>query len=99
MPISSLIGTVDSFCVAIGLAGVSASGTSAVGMSGIISVVQTGSAPTPITVETLIPLGLFFAGLAITSTIVWKAAAHKTKSDQQISNLSKRVEELERKAR
>ena len=46
--------------------------------------------------STLIPLGLFLAGLAMTTTVVWKAASQKAATDMKLKELIDRVERLER---
>ena len=69
---------------------VSSAGTSAVGLAGVMN---TGG---PVLSEgTLIPFGLFLAGLAFTSTLVWKVASHKAATEMKIKELEKKVEKLE----
>ena len=43
----------------------------------------------------MIPFGLFLAGLAFTSTLVWKVASHKAATEMKIKELEKKVEKLE----
>ncbi len=73
--------------------GVSSSGTSAVGLAGVISPTNTLSE------TTLIPLGLFLAGLAMTTTVVWKVASHNAKTDAKMTDLIRRIEQLEEAAK
>ena len=69
--------------------GVSSSGTTAIGFAtlGISDKLST---------ETWIPLGLFLGGIAMTATLVWKVAAHKTQTDAKIDALEKKVKWLEK---
>ena len=48
---------------------------------------------------TLIPFGLFLAGLAFTSTLIWKVASHKAATEMKLKELEKKVERLERSNR
>ena len=74
--------------------GVASSGTTAVGLAGVMDV----SSPrgNVINESTLIPLGLFLAGLTMTTTLVWKAASQKAATDMKLKELIDRVDRLER---
>ena len=74
--------------------GVASSGTTAVGLAGVMDVSSPGG--NVINESTLIPLGLFLAGLAMTTTVVWKAASQKVATDMKLKELIDRVERLER---
>jgi len=69
--------------------GVSSSGTTAIGFATL------GSGEI-LSTETWIPLGLFLGGIAMTATLVWKVAAHKTQTDSKIDALEKKVRWLEK---
>tara|TARA_R100001129_G_scaffold132469_1_gene93933 strand:+ start:501 stop:770 length:270 start_codon:yes stop_codon:yes gene_type:complete len=69
---------------------VSSAGTSAIGLAGVMN---TGGSV--LSEGTLIPFGLFLAGLAFTSTLVWKVASHKAATEMKIKELEKKVEKLE----
>ena len=68
------------------------SGTTAVGLAGVM---DTGE-NTVLSESTLIPFGLFLAGLAMTTTVVWKVATHKAATDGKLKSLLKRMDRLER---
>ncbi len=73
---------------------ISSAGTSAVGLAGVMN---TGG---PVLSEdTLIPFGLFLAGLAFTSTLIWKVASHKAATEIKQQELEKRLEKLENEKR
>ena len=46
--------------------------------------------------STLIPFGLFLAGLAFTSTLIWKVASHKAATEMKLKELERKVERLEK---
>ena len=77
--------------VTLAVLGVSSSGTSAIGLA-TMSAEKNG---TILSTETWIPLGLFLAGIAMTATVVWKVAAHKTSTDAKITALEDKVSVLE----
>jgi len=74
--------------------GVASSGTTAVGLAGVMDVSAPGG--NVINESTLIPLGFFLSGLAMTTTVVWKAASQKAATDMKLKELIDRVERLER---
>ena len=71
---------------------VTTSGTTAVGLAGVM---DTGEG-TVFSEGTLIPFGLFLAGLAMTSTLVWKVATHKAGTEMRLKELVKRMERIEK---
>jgi len=71
---------------------VASTGTSAVGLAGVMN---TGG-NTVLSEDTLVPFGLFLAGLAFTSTLIWKVASHKAATEMKLKELEKKVERLER---
>ena len=70
---------------------VTTSGTTAVGLAGVM---DTGGGSV-FSEGTLIPFGLFLAGLAMTSTLVWKVATHKAGTEMRLKELVKRMERIE----
>ena len=73
--------------------GLSSSGTSAVGLAAGLS--ETGGGNT-LTGNTLIPLGLFLAGIAMTSAMVWGIATHKSRIENDLRDLKRRIRDLEK---
>lgn len=78
--------------VTLTILGVSSSGTSAIGLA----VLSVANNDTTLSTETWIPLGLFLGGIAMTATVVWKVAAHKTQTDSKIEAMQKKIEWLEK---
>jgi len=79
--------------VTLAVLGVSSSGTSAIGLATLGAATNSNT----LTTQTWIPLGLFLGGIAMTATLVWKVASHKTNTDAKIMDMQKRLEWLERK--
>ena len=75
-------------------AAVASNGTTAVGLAGVMDV--SSSSGNVLNENTLIPFGLFLAGLAMTTTVVWKVASQKAATDMKVKELIDRVERLER---
>ena len=71
---------------------VASTGTSAVGLAGVMST----RGGTVLSESTLIPFGLFLAGLAFTSTLIWKVASHKAATEMKLKELERKVERLEK---
>ncbi len=71
---------------------VTTTGTTAVGLAGMVD----NGGGTVLSEGTLIPLGLFLAGLAMTSNLVWKVASHKAGTEMRLKELFKRMERLEK---
>jgi len=79
--------------VTLAIVGFSSSGTSAIGLASLTN----ASNNTTLTTDTWIPLGLFLGGIAMTTTIVWKVATHKTKTDAKMDILEQKVKWLEKR--
>ena len=77
--------------VTLSVLGFSSSGTSAIGLASMAV-----SENNTLTEHTWIPLGLFLAGIAMTATVVWKVASHKTNTDAKLLDLQKRIKRLEK---
>lgn len=75
--------------VSLLVSGLASSGTSAVGLAGVMG--ERGV----LNESTLIPFGLFLAGLAMTTTVVWKVASHKAHTDSKLNEVMRRLEQLE----
>ena len=82
--------------VALAIVGVSSSGSASIGLAALADNAGTGNS---LTTDTWVPLGLFLAGVAMTATVVWKVAAHKTITDQRIKEITRRMQLLEEKLR
>ena len=78
--------------VTLSILGFSSSGTSAIGLASMGGVTESNT----LTEQTWIPLGLFLAGIAMTATVVWKVASHKTNTDAKLLDLQKRIKRLEK---
>jgi len=76
--------------IVLTIAGVSSSGTSAIGLATMTTPQNTITAD-----STWIPLGFFLGGIAITVTTVWKVATHKTKTDAKIESMEQKILWLE----
>ena len=72
------------------LSGVASSGTSAVGLAGVMDTKQG-----VFNESTLVPFGLFMAGLTMTAMVVWKVAGHKAQTDLKLNDLIHRIERME----
>ena len=76
--------------IVLTIAGVSSSGTSAIGLATMSTPQNTITSD-----STWIPLGFFLGGIAITVTTVWKVATHKTKTDAKIESMEQKILWLE----
>lgn len=79
--------------IMIMVCGVTTSGTSAVGLAGVMG---TGETNAVLNQDTLIPFGLFLAGLAMTATVIWKVASHKAGTEVTMREIIKRLDRLEK---
>tara|TARA_R110002012_G_scaffold79909_3_gene202946 strand:+ start:633 stop:917 length:285 start_codon:yes stop_codon:yes gene_type:complete len=75
------------------VSGLASSGTSAVGLAGVMG--DRGV----LHEATLIPFGLFLAGLAMTTTVVWKVASHKANTDFKLNEVMRRLKQVEEELR
>ena len=70
---------------------VTTSGTTAVGLAGVMDTSKTSV----LSESTLVPLGLFFLGLAMATTMVWKVATHKATVEARLKDLVNRIDRIE----
>jgi len=82
--------------ISLSVVGVTSSGTTAIGLASIASASTQTATPT-VSLETWMPLGLFLAGIAMTATLVWKVATHKSLTDSKLKQIEKQIDELEKK--